>query len=62
MDERRRRQRVVRVTGGMMIVSFLAFVPALVLRNLPLMLVALILPAVAGVGLFSMILRGRRPG
>lgn len=62
MNEQERRQRVIRLFLAMLTLSVLAFVPAIALRSLPLMLVALALPALAGIGLFSIILRGRRSG
>lgn len=62
MNEQQRRPRVIRLFVAMMVLSMLAFVPAIALRSLPLMLVALALQALAGIGLFSVVLGGRRSG
>ena len=62
MSEQQRRQRVIRLFVAMMMLSMVAFVPAIAFRSLPLMLVALALQALAGIGLFSVVLGGRRSG
>jgi hypothetical protein len=62
MNEQQRGRLWIPLFWGTLIVGFIATVLAIALRNLPLMLLALALPALAGIGLFSVIQRGRPPG
>ena len=62
MSERRPARQWIRLFWGMVIVDGIALALALALPSLPLMLLALAIPALAGIGLFSVIMRDRRPG
>lgn len=62
MNEQEGWRRRIRIVLAVLIVDSIALLSALVLRSLPLMLLALAIQALAGIGLFSIIRRGRRPG
>ena len=62
MNERQRRALGMPLFVAMFIAGFLATVLALARRSLPLMLLALALPALAGIALFTVVQRDRKAG
>lgn len=62
MNDQQRRRLWIRLFLGTLIVQAIALVFAVTRRSLALMLLAVALQALAGIGLFTVILRGRGSG